>query len=252
VAALNAAENCAEVLGESSVQQRFAVARGNLTRAINATWDAQRGSYPDAILEDGRPSAKRCQHNAALSLIAGVLPNEHVEVARGHLLNPPEDMVKIGSPFAAQFLFEAFELLNEPQAILDNIRMNYTPMIEAGATTVWETYPNSTCSPEGFPTRSHCHGWSCGPLQFFNQIILGIRQTAAGGTAFEISPWLDDLQFAQGAMMTPRGPVSVAWKIAEGRLEVSVDAPEDVEIRWAPNTSHEGLEIQLTGVLDDV
>lgn len=51
-----------------------------------------------------------CQHNSALSLIADVLPNEQVEAARGHLLNPPEDMVKIGSPSAAQFLFEAFEL----------------------------------------------------------------------------------------------------------------------------------------------
>ena len=243
VAALNAAENCAEVLGESSVQQRFVAARDKLTRAINATWDAEQGSYPDAILEDGSPSAKVCQHNSALSLIAGVLPNEQVEAARGHLLNPPEDMVKIGSPFAAQFLFEAFELLNEPQAILDNIRLNYTPMIEAGATTVWETYPNSTCSPEGFPTRSHCHGWSCGPLQFFNQILLGIRQTAAGGTAFEISPWLGDLQSASGAMVTPQGPVSVDWKIVGGRLEVAIAAPEGVTVEWCPNASHAGLEV---------
>lgn len=243
VAALNAAENCAEVLGESSVQQRFAAARMKLTRAINATWDAERGSYPDAILEDDSPSAKVCQHNSALSLIADVLPNEQVEVARGHLLNPPEDMVKIGSPFAAQFLFEAFELLNEPQAILDNIRLNYTPMIEAGATTVWETYPNSTCSPAGFPTRSHCHGWSCGPLQFFNQIILGIRQTAAGGTAFKISPWLGDLKCASGAMVTPQGPVSVDWEIVEGRLEVAIAAPAGVTVEWCPNASHAGLEV---------
>ena len=243
VAALRAAENCAEVLGESSVQQRFAAARVKLTSAINVTWDDARGSYPDAILEDGTPSPKVCQHNSALSLIADILPEEQVEVARRNLLHPPKDMVQIGSPFAAQFLFEAFELLNEPQAILDNIRANYTPMIEAGATTVWETYPNSTCSPEGFPTRSHCHGWSCGPLQFFNQIILGIRQTAAGGKAFEISPWLGDLKFASGAMATPEGPVSVDWKIVEGRLEVAIAAPDGVAIEWCPNASHAGLEV---------
>lgn len=243
VSALRAAGYCAEVLGEVSTQQRFAAERDKLSRAIHSTWDAGQGCYPDAILEDGSSSAKSCQHNLALGLIAGVLPEGATEGVLAKLLDPPESMVRIGSPFAAQFLLEALDLLDQPQAIIDNIRNNYTPMIEAGATTVWETYPNSTCSPEAFPTRSHCHGWSCAPLQFFNQIILGIRQTGQGGLKFAISPWLAGLQSASGAMATPRGPVSVDWKVVESRLVVSISAPDGVEVQWRSNASHEGLQV---------
>ena len=144
-----------------------------------------------------------------------------------------------------QFHFEALEILDEPEAIMESIRQNYTPMIEEGATTVWETFPGSTCSPEGFPTRSHCHGWSCGPIQFFNQIVLGIRQTAAGGKAFEISPWISDLTHASGAMCTPEGTVHVDWKIKGGCLEINVCAPEGTEVEFKPNASHEGLEVNV-------
>jgi hypothetical protein len=95
-------------------------------------------------------------------------------------------------------------------------------MLEAGATTVWETFPGSTCSPAGFPTRSHCHGWSAGPLYFLNRIVLGIRQQGVGGKAFVISPWFAGLTHARGAMATPHGPLRVAWRIADGEAVVEL------------------------------
>ena len=154
-------------------------------------------------------------------------------------------MVQIHSPFAAQFLFEALLQLDEKEAIINSIRKHYQPMIAAGATTVWETYPNSTCSPPGFPTRSHCHAWSCGPLQFMNLILLGIEQTAPGGTAFRISPWLSDLKHASGGQTTPLGAVQVEWKIQKQQLFVKITAPDAVQINFCANASHSPYTLQL-------
>lgn len=242
VGAIRAAERCADVLGDRSASGWLQTRRQGLIDAINVWWDVEKKCYPDAILDDGSASPKCCQHNSALAILFDVLPKEYLPEAHGHLTGPFPGMTRINSPFAAQFHFEALEKLGEIDAILDCIRENYIPMIRAGATTVWETFPNSTCSPPGFPTRSHCHGWSCGPLQFFNRILLGITQREPGGTEFEISPWVaQGINRASGAMATPSGPVNIGWSAEQGRLNISIDTPHGVIVRYCPNRTHTDL-----------
>lgn len=240
------AEQCAETLRNQESIQWIRPRREKLAEAVNRWWDAEKKSYPDAILEEGRPSPKTCQHNSALAVLADVVPEGCMDAVRTNLLDPPAEMTRIGSPFAAQFHFEALEKLHEPQAIIDSIRKNYIPMIEAGATTVWETFPGSTCSPNGFPTRSHCHGWSCGPLWFFNRIILGIRQTEPGGKSFEVSPWVSGLQNASGAMASPHGPIHVDWELVGKILRIKINAPQGVKIEFKTNASLVGLNVECT------
>ncbi len=244
VGTLRAAENCAKVLGDDSALKGLQSKRRKLVKAINAWWDDTKRSYPDAILEDGKPSPNTCQHNSVLAILYDVAGKDQFDDARENLLNPPEGMTLIGSPFAAQYYFEALQKLGEPEAIMESIRKNYIPMIEEGATTVWETFPDSTCSPPGFPTRSHCHGWSCGPLMFFNSVILGIHQQGPGGKDFEISPWISGLTYAKGAMSTPKGPVYVDWEISGDILNVRVFAPKTVKAEFKPNASLEGFDVR--------
>ena len=47
-------------------------------------------------------------------------------------------------------------------------------MVRRGESTVWETYIPLDFT-DGFPTRSHCHGWSAVPLYFYYRYVLGIR-----------------------------------------------------------------------------
>ena len=116
-------------------------------------------------------------------------------------------------------------------------------MIDAGASTVWEMFAGSQFDTRGFPTRSHCHAWASSPISFLNSIVLGIRQTQAGGQAFEISPWLGDLTSASGAMATPKGPVRVAWKLKKGQLQVNVSAPGGVAVVFKENDSFANYEV---------
>ena len=121
----------------------------------------------------------------------------------------------------------------------------FQPMFDAGASTVWEMFPGSDFDANGFPTRSHCHAWSSSPIYFLNRIVLGIRQTAVGGAAFEISPWLGNLRRARGGTATPKGVVSVDWKIKGKVLSVAIKAPNGVKTEFKPNASHNGLSVEV-------
>jgi len=245
VGALRAAENCAEILNDSVTQKRLVAARKKLIRAIQKTWNEQKNSYPDSLRENGKPSPKICQHTSMFPVMFDMVPRGKKEILRQNLLNPPEEMTTVSAPFAMQFMYEALEKMGEFDALLNSIRTGFQPMVDAGADTVWETFAGSTCSPKGFPTRSHCHAWSSSPIYFLNRIVLGIRQTASGGKAFEISPWTGDLKKAGGATATPKGPVSVKWQIKGQTLRIKISAPAGVKTIFKPNASHDGMDVIL-------
>jgi hypothetical protein len=156
-------------------------------------------------------------------------------------------MVRIGSPFAVLYLYETFEKLGLEDWIVREIYQNYLPMVESGATTVWESFPTGTTGGGGFPTRSHCHAWSSAPSRFLNRIILGVKETAPGGGAVQISPRLNGLTWARGTVATVRGPISVSWKLDGNTLDVRYSAPAGTKVNLARNDSLAGRSVVLNG-----
>jgi len=199
-------------------------------------------------------------HTSFLALLYDVIPAELRGAALGNLLAPPATMVRVGSPFAIMYLYEALAKAGRPEEILRSIYENYLPMLADGATTVWEVFPTSGDRPGGFPTRSHTHAWSSAPTHFLPQVVLGIHQTAPGGAAYTISPRIGNLAWAKGAICTARGLLEVSWrrttlgapepasgfpkgKGAGQNLEISVRAPEGTAVSFERNPSLEGLDI---------
>lgn len=238
VGALKAAEQCVEVLKDQPTHETLQRRRNRLIKAVNRCWDEQKNCYPDALDHEGRPKEKICQHTSMLALIHDIAGPSRRAAALKNVLKPPRGMTTVGSPFAMQFLYEALEKEKEFDALTDSIRSRFSPMLEAGASTVWEMFPGSSFDTGDFPTRSHCHAWSASPLYFLNRVILGIRQTEPGGKAFEISPWVNGLQYARGESATPRGPVSVDWKKIRQQLLIKITAPKGIRIQFVPNASH--------------
>ena len=156
-------------------------------------------------------------------------------------------MVRVGSPFAMLYLYESLEKLGQEDEIVREIYRNYLPMLEAGATTVWESFPTGTTGSGGFPTRSHCHAWSSAPSYFLPRIVLGIKPTAPGAETVQISPRLAGLSWARGTVATVRGPISVSWKLTGDALDVHCTAPADVPVKFVKNASHEGKRVTLNG-----
>ena len=162
-----------------------------------------------------------------------------------NILKPSNEIVKVGSPFAMLYMYETLEKYGLQDEILKSIYESYLPMLEAGATTVWESFASGTLAHGQFPTRSHCHAWSSSPLYFFSRIILGIKQTSAGCESFEISPCITGLDWAKGSFATPHGPVEVNWSRNRDEFNIRVSAPSNVEVLFKENDTISGLKVEL-------
>ena len=245
IGAVEAATKSAEVLGDVPAANWLAGLRARLVEAVERTWDETKQAYPDSILEDGSPSPSTSMHTSFLALLFDAAPAARQPALLRNALTPPEGMVRVGSPFAVLYQYEALAKVGQPAAIVASLYANYLPMLAAGATTVWEVFPTSGDHPGGFPTRSHCHAWSSAPLRFLPQIVLGIRQEAAGAAAYTISPWLGDLEWGRGAVYTCRGLLEVSWLKEGVKLHITAKAPAGVALRFEPNESIEGLEVSF-------
>ncbi len=245
VGAIDAALREADVLGDSTHVQWLRKLRARLVGGINRLWDPARKSYPDSVRDDGSISPSTCQHTSFLSVLYDIVEPGNAAAAKANLLEPPEKMVRIGSPFAVLYLYETYEKLGLEDQIIREIYQNYLPMVESGATTVWESFPSGTTGSGGFPTRSHCHAWSSAPSRFLNRIILGMKTTSPGGRTVTISPRLNGLTWARGATATFAGPVHVSWKREGEVLDVTFSAPSGVQAEFVRNDTHAGLKVRV-------
>jgi hypothetical protein len=246
IGAIQAARKCGAVLGETKETERLGKLETQLIDSVNRLWDAKRKVYPDSIHEDGKISESASMHTSALALLYDIATPSISECALDNILNPRNDLVKIGSPFASMYFFEALDKAGKPAAILASIYENYLPMLAEGATTVWELFP--TCQdnkPVGFPTRSHTHAWSSAPLHFIPRIILGIIQTEPGGLAYNISPWPGNLEWARGAVASPRGAVEVEWHVENGEMHIYAMAPKGVSLSYVSNPELAHLRVDF-------
>ncbi len=248
IGAIDAALKSAEALGDHSRDDWLKATRARLYKGVNALWDSKKGAYPDSVHDDGEISDSTSQHTSFLAILFNAIDPANRDAAARNVLSPPEGMVRVGSPFAALYHYAAMEALGREDAIIAEIYKNYVPMLEAGASTVWESFASGTTGAGGFPTRSHCHAWSSAPNLYLPRIILGIRPTAAGSSAFEINPRPCGLSWAKGSVVTPGGKVSVSWRIDDdGELTVEATAPEGVKLSFARNPETAGKPATFNG-----
>lgn len=202
----------ARELDEAPTAVKWEHVSRKLRRAVENQWDKRKQAYPDSLDEKGQSTGRFSVHTQFLALLFGGAENPHRRRLRSMALKPPAGFAGVASPFALHFLYEALEQTGDSAPIVTSIKNYYGRMLDAGATTFWEALPGSHTSPEGFPTRSHCHGWSCAPLYFLPRIILGIRQTAPGGAAYVVRPHVSGLAEASGSVAGAKGKIHVRWR----------------------------------------
>ncbi|MGZ0655459.1 family 78 glycoside hydrolase catalytic domain [Coraliomargarita sp. W4R72] len=217
--------------------------------AICKQFDANAGTYPDAIDANGHTVRHYSQHNAALAIIYGAFNNlTQKQQLIEALTNPPAEHATFGSPFALQFYFEALDKLGRREMIYREMMVRYNPMIEAGSDTLWETYANSEFSPPGFPTRSHCHAWAASPLLYLPRVLLGIEEIGIGRRQFKLSPFIpNDLDSASGHLRCHGGTVNVEWtKTPNNQITLISRAPNNVKIEFISNSSLASFNVNYT------
>ncbi len=246
VGAVNAAIECAKVLHDADRIVWLEELQDELRTSINRLWNPEARSYPDSIHEDGTISTSTSQHTSFLALLYDILPEDNIADALENMLRPPDGMIQVGSPFVVLYYYEALEKAGLPDEIIASIRRAYTPMLEAGATTVWEIFSDGVFSPGAFPTRSHCHAWSSAPVIYLNRLILGITSAEPAGRTYEISPRLGGLAWAEGTVVTALGPLRVSCRSEGPTLDIQVAAPSGTEVRYVANDTHKNTKVTFT------
>ncbi len=247
VGAIDSLQKIASVLNKNDDLPWLDSYREKLVGAINLLWRDDVNAYPDSVHEDGAISNRISVHNAFLPLLFDIAPESRRPALVEHLLDLPDGMTPIGSPFAILYLFAAMEKMGLYTQVVEQIQKAYQPMLDLGATTVWETFASGSNKKDEFPTRSHTHAWSSAPIYILNRIVLGIRPDAPGGKTFQISPHLGGLTWAEGSSASINGPVRVSWKRDGDRLIVDAEAPDGVNLHFLRNDSHAGLSVSFNG-----
>ncbi len=248
IAALDAAAKLGDALGETEKAGHCRKVRNNLADAANRVWDSRKLAWPDSVGPDG-PSENIAVHTSMLAILYDAVSEEHLASARANTVTPRSELIKVASPFASLYLYEALEKLGLVDEILRLIRRDYLPMVELGSSTVWETYPNahSGAAMSSFPSRSHCHGWSAAPLYFLPRLVLGIIPETVGGTRVAISPHLSGLESASGARKVAAGRIEVSWRLEKEKLIISATAPAGVELVYRFNSTHTDCNVIFNG-----
>ena len=203
-----------------------------------------------ARLEKLHPEPHGAKSAAALLALSGLRePREMFDLALGR--KGHQDV----STFYGYYMLEAMSAAGENQRALDTVRDYWGAMLDVGATSFWEDFnlawTNNCFRLDELPVagkrdihgdygefcypgfrHSLCHGWSAGPAPWCIGHVLGIRPLDVGCRTVEVSPFLGDLAWAEGAMALPNGEaVKVrVEKKDDGTLNTIVSAPPGVKI----------------------
>src|SRR5690606_1492893 len=207
---LKEASTLADIAGDLQAKVDYEHAYSSLKAAINkALWSNEKNAYSDCIKRNGEFSETYSMQTQVVAYVCDIADGEREEIIENYLVNPPIDFVQIGSPFISFFYYEALTKAGKHSFMLDDIRKNYGVMIEYGATTCWEMYPQrigDEIDPRNL-TRSHCHAWSAAPGYFLGKYVLGVSSAAPGWKKVIINPQPGDLDWAKGAVPLPNGGV---------------------------------------------
>jgi alpha-L-rhamnosidase len=158
------------------------------------------------------------------------------------------------SPFYGYYVLEARAKAGDTAGALAAIRTFWGAMLDLGATTFWEHFDMAwvegaaridELTPPGkidvhaaygdycFKGWRHslCHGWSGGPTAWLTEHVLGIAPLEPGCRRLRVTPNLGDLEWAEGSLPTPLGPVWVRHeKAADGTIRTEIKTPDGAAI----------------------
>lgn len=146
---------------------------------------------------------------------------EHYEKL-GHL-----DTGIFGTDVVIRVLFEHGDGDLAVRLLSSSAPATFAGMRRAGATTLWESWPDSQCCD-----RSHNHPMFGAVAAYLSDYLLGIRQEdgKAGYRDIVIAPVpVDSLKRVSGRRGLPQGDVSVSWEKADGKVRFSIQIPDGTQ-----------------------
>jgi hypothetical protein len=178
-------------------------------------WDASRG-----LFADNSDFSLFSQHMNALAVLYDVAtPQQAPQIlARitvpGHGIDAPADMFT-SSYYFGWYMARAFEHAGLADHYLDLLQ-TWRDLLALHYTT-WPEMRGDT--------RSDTHAWSAHPTADLLDVVAGIEPAAPGYARLRVAPHLGALTSLEATAATPKGPVSVRYKLENHKLAADVNRP---------------------------
>ncbi len=133
-----------------------------------------------------------------------------------------------GSPYSCFFFLGALYRHGNVDLAERFIRRNWGYMLEDGFDTIWEHFD---------PNKSMTHAWSTAPNFYLSTRALGVRLGMPEKDPLNIiliAPESESLDWAEGVVPHPLGPVGVRWSLEDNHLNISVTPPPGAEVCVEP------------------
>jgi hypothetical protein len=230
---LREAAQMATLAGREPVGRRYLKLAARVKAGINEhLWDARRGVYVDSDA-GGISTGRVSQQTNGLCLLydiaspekrSGILsyifdpervqsPEKHLPAAKD--FDNQKDVVQ-AQPYFLHWVNGALAHLGEYTRMVKMIRELYGKMIDAGATTIWETWSR---------TASECHAWAATPAYDLTTYVLGVRGVTPGFGRFVIEPHPAELEWARGVFPSVKGDIPVSWRSGAGEFHIEGSVP---------------------------
>ncbi len=202
-------------LGKEKDAEEYA----NSERISLAAFQRQFFDQKTGLYRDGVGTDHVSLHANLFPLAFGLVPRDK----RDHLAEWLASRGMRASVYAAQYLLEGLFENGQSKAALEEITApgdrSWRHMIDSGTTITWEAWDQRYK-----PNQDWNHAWGAAPANLLPRFVLGVQPSKPGWTEAEIAPHPGELQFANGTVPTPRGPIKLAWK-RSSTLTLSAELP---------------------------
>ena len=172
-----------------------------------ATGEAGRIQDEVLLRDTKKPALISTQLSHALWLLTGEASPRMAKVCQKALT---DDTLLVPDVYLHYFWFQAAALTDSNAlASLQRIRHYWGQCADTGTTTLYEFvihFFGEHCLDD---SASLCHAFGTIPVAFFHDTVLGVKALQPGFAAFSFQPRLLDLDFAEGRIPTPNGPIHV-------------------------------------------
>jgi hypothetical protein len=187
----------------------------------NRFWLVDEKRYIEWI-EGAKMSSKSNQLTYSLALLSGHISKTHESDVFDAMMRNDTVMPDL---FMQHFVLRAMFNYGGGSEAIERIRKYWGVPVRSGSQTIWETVIHQAGKDAFNKTGSLCHGFSCTPISFFQEKILGISPRSDGFTRFNVAPTPLGLNYAKGVVPTPHGDIEISWQNKGEILKIELFVP---------------------------
>ena len=212
----------ARLLGETADAKRFEATARELEGVFAA---AARYVPAKGFVGNGR------QGEECFAIYHGMLPPDGIDAAYDILRNDmiAHDYALSTGIFSTQYLLEILTARGDAEIAGRVLTHKGFPgwynMLDNGATTLWETWAQS----DNIYSQSHPMFGSCAAWMMRGILGIKIAEDAVGCDKVRIEPHaVAGITWAKGHLDTPKGRITVSWRLEDGQLKVETSIPPGI------------------------